>query len=371
MRQPLALLLFLASAITALDAREQWTQAEAAAWYARQPWMAGANYLPRSAINQLEMWQAETFDARMIDEEFGWAEGLGFNVMRVFLHDLLWQQDPQGFLARFEQVLAIADRHHLRIMPVFFDSCWQPAPRLGRQQDPRPFTHNSGWVQSPGAEVMKDPARVAALKDYVVGVVGRFRADQRIVLWDLYNELDNGGCPKPYRHLELPDIEKKEKALALATQTREWALSAEPSQPVSVCIWMNHTKPFDQLSPAERFQITSGDVITFHSYSNLDGTRAAVEALRRYGRPLLCSEYMARPTGSTFASIMPYFKAEKIAAINWGFVDGKSQTKFPWDSWDRTYTGDPDPWFHDVLRSDGTPYNAEEARLIRELTGGR
>ncbi len=356
-----ALALLCCLCLTTAHAREQWSVEQANAWYAKQPWMAGANYLPRSAINQLEMFQAETFDAKMIDEEFGWAESLGYNVMRVYLHDLLWEQDAKGFLARLDQVLAIADKHGIRLVLTIFDSCWLPAPKLGKQPDPKPHVHNSGWVQSPGLAILGDPARWEALKPYVIGVVGRFKDDPRVMMWDVFNEFDNG------RPKELPD--KPEKALGLAKLARAWALSADPLQPVTTCIWMNHTKPLDQLAPWERFQIEGSDVINFHIYSNINDTRKAVEALKKFGRPLICTEYMARPTGSTFKDVLPFFKAEKIAAINWGFVDGKSQTKFPWDSSSKTYPDEPEPWFHDVLRRDGTPYRADEVELIRKLTG--
>ena len=359
--------LFLATA--ALNAREQWTPQQANEWYAKQPWMAGANYLPRSAINQLEMFQADTFDATMIDQEFGWAEGLGFNVMRVYLHDLLWQQDSAGFIKRFDQVLAIADKHHIRIVATIFDSCWHPFPKLGKQPAPKPSTHNSGWVQSPGLEILKDETKWDALKPYVVGVVGHFKDDKRILMWDLYNEFDNMYGPTPYKLLEIPD--KKERSLKLAKLVMGWARACDPAQPLTTCIWENHTAPLDRMAPSQRFAIAESDVVNFHIYSSLDATRKAVEALKKYGRPLICTEYMARPTGSTFQDILPFFKAEKVAAINWGFVDGKSQTKFAWDSWDKPYPADPEVWFHDILRGDGTPYRADEVKLIRELTGAK
>jgi hypothetical protein len=352
---------------TALDAREQWTPHLANEWYAKQPWTVGANYLPRSAINQLEMFQADTFDAEMIDQEFGWAAGLGFNVMRIYLHDLLWSNDAAGFFTRFDEVLAIADKHRIRVVATLFDSCWHPFPKAGRQPAPRPSTHNSGWVQSPGLEILKDEARWAALEPYVVAVVTRYRNDPRIVMWDLYNELDNMYGPTPYKPLELPD--KKERSLKLAKLVMRWARTCDPSQPLTTSLWENHTAPLDRMAPWQRFQIEESDVINFHIYADLDATRRAVEALQKYGRPLICTEYMARPTGSTFHAILPYFKAQKVAAINWGFVDGKSQTKFAWDSWDKPYPADPALWFHDVLRGDGTPYRADEVELIKTLTG--
>ena len=132
------------------------------AWYAAQPWPVGANFLPSTAINELEMWQADTFDPVTIDRELGWAEGIGMNTMRVFLHNLLWEQDPKGFEQRIDTFLTIAARHHIRPVFVLFDSCWEPFPKLGPQHPPIPGVHNSGWVQAPGAAVLADPRSIRA-----------------------------------------------------------------------------------------------------------------------------------------------------------------------------------------------------------------
>ncbi len=134
-------------------------QAEAKQWSDQQPWLAGSNYVPADAINELEMWQAGTFDPATIDKEFGWAESLGFNTMRVFLHNLLWEQDPEGFKQRINQFLAIAATHHIRPLFVLFDSCWDPNPKLGAQHPPIPGVHNSGWVQAPGAARLSDTSQ--------------------------------------------------------------------------------------------------------------------------------------------------------------------------------------------------------------------
>ncbi|MFN7681119.1 MAG: 1,4-beta-xylanase, partial [Planctomyces sp.] len=108
------------------DAAGRWDRQRANEWQKGVPWLAGFNYLPSNAINQLEMFQAETFSPELIDREFGFAEQLGFNTARIFLHDLLWVQDSEGFLNRCEQVLSIAERHGIRVMFVLFDSCWHP-----------------------------------------------------------------------------------------------------------------------------------------------------------------------------------------------------------------------------------------------------
>src|SRR5271157_3746038 len=169
----------------------RWTEEQANLWYAQQPWLVGSNYIPRSAINELEMWQEATFDPAQIDQELGWAEAMGMNTMRVFLHDLLWQQDAAGFRRRLDQFLTIASQHHIRLLFVLFDSCWDPLPQLGPQHPPIPGVHNSGWVQSPGAKALADPGQYPRLKSYVVGVIGTFANDSRILAWDVWNEPGN------------------------------------------------------------------------------------------------------------------------------------------------------------------------------------
>ena len=114
------------------------------------------------------------------------------NTMRVFLHNLLWEQDPQGFQKRMDDFLTIAARHHIRPVFVLFDSCWEPFPKLGPQHPPIPGVHNSGWVQAPGAVVLAGSGQYPKLEQYVKGVVGAFANDKRILAWDLWNEPDNG-----------------------------------------------------------------------------------------------------------------------------------------------------------------------------------
>jgi hypothetical protein len=343
-----------------------WTLARANEWYSQQPWMVGSNFIPSTAINQLEMWQPETFDLPTIDRELGWAEALGMNTMRVFLHNLLWQQDSQGFLHRMDQFLEVAGKHHIRIMFVVFDSVWDPRPKLGKQRDPRPHVHNSGWVQAPGAELLKDESRWdAELKPYVTGVLTHFRNDHRILMWDLMNEPDNDSSQ--YKTTELPD--KGARALKLLREEWKWARAVNPSQPLTSGVWKGDYSSDATLSAMERFQLTNSDVITFHSYDPPEVTKRRIELLRRYDRPIVCTEYMARSLSSTFVSILPLLKREHVGAYNWGFVNGKSQTIYPWDSWEKAYPGEPVIWFHDIFRKDGTPYDAKETDLIRQMTG--
>jgi Cellulase (glycosyl hydrolase family 5) len=344
-----------------------WTKERARAWADSAGWLAGSNYAPSTADNQLEMWQAATFDPQTIDRELGYAESVGFNSMRVFLHNLLWQQDSTGFLNRLDQFLTIADRHHIRVMFVLFDAVWDPYPHLGRQRQPIPHLHNSAWVQSPGVEVLSDTSRYESLRGYVQGVVGRFRTDRRVVVWDVFNEPDNTNRPA---YVAYEPLDKAQRSLVLLRKAFAWARAVSPSQPLTAAPWKGDWLDSTKLSPLTAYMLDSSDVITFHTYDDSAKVEQLVDALERYGRPLIATEYMARPRGSTFAAILPIFARRHVGAYNWGFVAGKTQTIYPWDSWYTEYTAEPPVWFHDIFRPDGTPYDSAEVSLIRSLTAG-
>jgi hypothetical protein len=357
-------LALLAPSRAAEQTPERWTREQAHAWREKTGWLVGCDFLPSTAINQLEMFQAASFDPATIDRELGWAQSLGFNSVRVYLQDLLWEQDSRGFLQRLDQFLGIAARHGIGVMFVLFDSCWDPFPKLGPQRAPKPHLHNSGWVQSPGAEILKDPARQAGLEQYVKGVVGRFRDDARVHAWDVWNEPDNVNRPA-YVNQEPPN--KVELVLPLLKQAFAWARQARPSQPLTSGVWIGTWPDPAKLSPTEQVQLSSSDVISFHNYNDLASLKEAVEHLARYGRPLLCTEYMSRGNGSFFDPNLGYLKARGVGAFNWGLVAGKSQTIYPWDSGTKTYDREPALWFHDIFRPDGTAYRHDEADYIREV----
>jgi hypothetical protein len=361
------LLVSLFAGICHAQERARWTEQQANSWYDRQPWLVGANFLPSTASNELEMWQAATFDEKTIDRELGWAEGIGMNTMRVFLHDLLWEQDAPGFQKRINIFLTIAARHHIRPVFVLFDSCWDPNPKLGPQLPPQPGIHNSRWVQSPGAAALTDAAQYPRLERYVKGVVGAFAKDNRILAWDVWNEPSNGGGGN-YDKGEPRN--KEELVRALLPQVFAWARSARPRQPLTSGVWEGDWSSLETMTPMSRVQVEQSDVISFHNYGPPAEYEKRVKNLKQFHRPLICTEYMARPVGSTFDAILPIAKAHHVAAINWGLVKGKMQTYLPWDSWQHPYVDhEPAVWFHDVFLPDGKPYRPQEAELIHQLTG--
>jgi hypothetical protein len=356
------------SAVSAQTPR--WSEQRATAWYAAQPWLVGSNYVPRSAINQLEMWQEATFNPVEIDRELGWAEALGMNTMRVFLHDLLWQQDSIGFKKRIDRFLVIAARHHIRPMFVIFDSVWDPSPHLGPQHPPIPGVHNSGWVQSPGARALADPAQYPRLQGYVQGLLRVYANDSRILAWDLWNE-PGAANTDSYGKDELRDKEARVKVLL--PLVFQWARAVNPSQPLTTGVCCVETNPDGKnLDELRQIQLRESDIITFHNYSWPEYFQRQVGWLKRQNRPVICTEYMARPVGSTFDALLPIAKQERVGMINWGFVAGKTQTYLPWDSWQHPYVLEqPAVWFHEVLRPDGSPYRQAEVDLIRQLTGAQ
>lgn len=346
-------------------AREIWTKEQAKDWYGKQEWIVGADFLPSTAINQLEMFQEASFDTSTINKELGWAEGIGMNTMRVYLHDLLWQQDSTGFLKRLDTFLSIADKHKIKPVFVLFDSCWDPFPKLGTQRAPKPGVHNSGWVQSPGYDALKDSTQYPRLERYVKGVVGKFADDDRLLAWDIWNEPDNTNNSS-YGKVELPN--KVDYVLPLMKKSFAWARTENPEQPLTAGIWAGDWTSYETLKPIEKASIDESDVISFHNYDSAQEFEKRIKQLQQYDRPMICTEYMSRGNGSFFEGSLPIAKKYNVGAINWGLVDGKSQTIYPWDSWKKTYTSEPPLWFHDIFRKDGTPYKQAEVDLIKNLT---
>ncbi len=358
----------VATSSSPAGAAERWTPERARQWYDAQPWLVGCNFTPSTAINQLEMWQADTFDPATIDRELGWAQSIGFNTVRIFLHDLPWVEDRAGFVKRVDQFLEICAKHEIRPMIVFFDGVWDPDPQSGPQHRPRVGVHNSGWVQSPGRVILRDPAKQDALKPFVTDILTRYAKDQRILAWDLFNEPDNDNG-NSYGPLELKN--KDEAAVRLVKLTFQWAREVNPDQPLTVCVWRGPAwnEP-DKLNQVHRAALELSDVISFHDYGKPAALETRIAELRKYDRPLICTEYLARGNGSTFEDNLPVLKKEKVAAYCWGLVDGKTQTKYPWSTWQSPIIGEPDPWHHEIFHQDGRPYRESETKLIKELTGG-
>lgn len=326
-----------------------WSKEKANDWYSKQPWLSGSDFQPSTAINQIEMWQADSFDSSTIDKELGWAQELGFTTMRVYLSSVVWKNDSEGFKKRMDQFLAISSKHGIRPVFVFFDDCWNEESSIGKQPSPRPGVHNSGWVQDPAVSLRKDTTKLfPVLEKYIKDILSTFKNDNRILLWDLYNEPGNS------KH--------GITSLPLLKNVFKWAREVNPSQPVSSGIW------YFECNELNVFQIQNSDVITYHNYQDEKTHQLWINFLKIYERPLICTEYMARRNDSKFQNIMPLLKRNNVAAINWGFVSGKTNTIFAWDE-PKPNEKEPKLWFHDIYRQDKTPFSQEEINVIKNLNG--
>lgn len=326
-----------------------WPAEKANTWYKKQGWLVGANFLPSTAINQLEMWQAETFDSLTIDKELGWASAIGMNVMRVYLHDLAWKADAAGFKKRIDTFLTIAAKHRIKILFTIFDDCWNPDAAIGKQPEPKPGIHNSGWVRSPNETVHNDSAQWSYLEQYVKDVLYTFKNDDRVLMWDLYNEPGNS----KYDLTSLP----------LLKQVFEWAWTVRPSQPLTCATWYNNKE-------LNEYQLSHSDVISIHNYNDAANLEKELQEKLKLGRPVICSEYMARTRNSKFQTHLPIFKKYNVGAINWGLVAGKSNTIYQWDT-PIPDGSEPKLWFHDIFRKDGSAYDPKEIEVIKTLIGKR
>lgn len=330
----------------------RWTEERIQQWYNNQPWLVGCNYIPVTAINQIEMWSKDTFDPKQIDKELAWAHDLGFNTLRVFLSSVVWKHDAKGLKKRINEFLNICQQHSIRPMFVFFDDCWNPESAYGKQPDPKPGVHNSGWVQDPSRSLYKDTLTLYPwLQSYVKDIIRTYANDDRILMWDLYNEPGNS------KH--------EESSLALLTNVFRWVRECSPSQPITAGVW-DYNSP--QKNVLNAFMLNHSDIISYHNYDNESRHKECIKFLKMLNRPLICTEYMARRNDSRFQTVLPLMKKEKTGAINWGFVAGKTNTIYAWD--EPIITGEePQLWFHDIYRPSGVPFNQEEVDCIKSLTG--
>jgi hypothetical protein len=339
-----------------------WTPQEANSWYAEQPWLIGTNFIPSTAISPVEMWQEMSYDPETIDRELGYANAIGMNTVRVFLHYLVWKEEGEQYLDRIDHFLGLAEKHDIGVMLVFFDDCWDPDPVYGVQKEPVPYMHNSGWVQCPGLEILTDTLQHDQLKPYVTEIMERFATDDRIIIWDLYNEPGNTNVVA-YGDPE----DKPEFSLVLLKKVFEWARKVDPAQPVTTGVWTGDWSDPDTLSPLNRFSLEHSDLISFHCYHDLEGFTDFYSPLERYSRPVICTEFMSRGSGGLFETILPFMKEHKIGGYNWGLVNGKTQTIYSWESWTRDVSDEAGFWHHDLLHKDGTPYQQSEIDLLLEL----
>jgi hypothetical protein len=340
----------LAAEPSSNDAPGRWTAAKAWAWYRKQPWIVGFNYVPSTAANTTEFWSGETFDENTIDRELGWGARLGFSSCRVFVQYLVWKHDSDGLRKRLNRFLSLAEKQGLSTTLVLFDDCAfgdppQTEPYLGKQREPIPGMIAPSWTPSPGLKAVTDQSAWPDLERYIKDVVGACGQDKRVLMWDLYNEPGNSGMGN--------------KSLPLVEAAFAWARAMNPSQPLTMSLWG---------APPEisQRQLELSDVISFHFYGNYSGMREQIARHKSHLRPVINTEWMARLQGSRWETDLPLFKQEAVGCYSWGLVNGRTQCQYPWGS--PKDAPEPQVWFHDLLRRDGSPKNPDEIAFIRRFT---
>ncbi len=322
----------------------KWTVERAAEWAKTAEWACGFNYVPSTAANTTEFWQADTFDETTIAREMAWASQIGFNSCRVFVQYLVWESDPDGLLNRMRRFLELATSSGISTMPTLFDDCAFSGkqPYLGIQDAPTPGVHNSGWTPSPGHERVADREAWPSLEKYVASVVGQLREDARVIAWDLYNEPGNSGMGA--------------SSDPLVEACFDWARAAEPTQPLTVGVWTPDLPALNALALRE------SDIVSFHNYGEPPALRAEIDELSKHGRPMMCTEWMRRPV-SLYRTHLPILKDGGVGCYAWGLVNGKTQTHFPWGSPEGA--SEPETWFHDILWTDGSEYDLDEVAFLK------
>ncbi len=347
----------------------QWPAERTRAWAEHRPWYCGCNFLPSTAVNFVEMWYGPSFDPETIERELGWAAEIGLNAVRTNLPFVVWRHDRDGLMARLERFLALADALGMTTVLCPFDDCGfgGEEPVFRPQPDPLPGVHNSRAVASPGRAMVMDRSGWPALEDYLSDVIGSFARDPRVLFWDLYNEPGNGMV---FSADGLADVSEELEAdsHALMLETFAWARAVAPEQPLTVGAWRNAPHGHGPLysSKIDQAALDLSDILSFHAYLPTQRTERIIEELRRSGRPVFCTEWMARAVTSRIADQLEVMRRHHVGCFHWGLVRGRTQTHLPWPE---PLLGDGErddaSWFHDLLEPDGRPHDPNEIALIR------
>ncbi|MBR3222995.1 MAG: cellulase family glycosylhydrolase [Kiritimatiellae bacterium] len=371
---------FLPFAAFAAPRTGPWTKEQAWKWYRAQPWMRGCNYMPASAANRVDQWQELGSEERFkeVERELALAESIGFNTLRIIIEEqgfAVWYAEHDGFMERFERYLQIMERHKMRAIVVLGNDCSRPKeiwsfPKTGPQ--PCDWGYHGGRKRSqhgsfPGAvgyTCMDDPGLRERFFAMCEEVMTKYRADQRIVFWDLWNEPGSGNRRKP-------------EHVALVRRIFDLAWKINPVHPLAADVWTGHYgMSHDDVNNPQVLAGAMSDIISYHCYDDYEAQVRLLSKLRRfYGRPLVNTEWLARIKHNDVFTAYPLYYVEGVGCTCWGFVAGKYQTYEPWEGmWNEIEKGseigksyDMTKWFHDLYRPSLRPYDPKEIELIKRF----
>ena len=350
----------------------RWSKERVWEWYNKQPWMRGCNFMGSDCANRIDQWQALGFEERIktADRELKLAAETGFNTIRIILEYIVWRDDHDAFMERLDRYLDTAYQYGIRAMIVFGNDCLVTKDnpysnlQLGVQKYDWGYHGGRKWSQhsdrdkanEPGYSLLDEPDQAVRIYEWVREIIEKYKNDDRVVFWDLYNEPGNSRRT----HITMPHLKK----------FFEIARDVNPMQPLTSAIW--HF-PSPKMPEVELFCLENSDVISYHSYGPYTQNIKFIQALKQHERPILCTEWLGRTFQNRVQEMFPLFFLEKIGCYCWGFVAGLYQTYEPWEAvWERYKNGtatdiDFTVWFHDLYRPSLRPYDPHETDLIKEF----
>jgi hypothetical protein len=348
-----------------------WTKDKAWDWYRQTPWLRGCNYMSCDCANRIDQWQELGFEKRLetADKELELAASIGYNSIRLILEFIVWEQEHDGFMERFDRYLTTAYKHGIRSLIVFGNDCMPPKDehyrplKLGKQS--YDWGYHGGRKHSQhqqhnqmGYHLLDEPELAEKHYEWVHEIMNKYKHDPRIVVWDLYNEAGNVNRDT----VTIPHVKK----------FFEIARDVNPDQPITSCLWKGLSRD-NKLPEVEQYILENSDIISYHNYGSYQNNIQIIKRLKEYGRPILNTEWLARMTHNTVQEMYPLFYLEKIGCYNWGLVAGLYQTYEPWNGlWQRYDAGkgenlDFTKWFHDLFRPNHRPYDPNEIDLIKKF----
>lgn len=344
----------------------KWSNERAWAWYNALPWLRGFNYVPSNAINRRDQWQEYGFIEKMevTRRELTMARDVGFNAIRSIIPFDVWYYDHDGFMERLDEFLALTGELGYRVMIGFISDGERPLkdppfgpvePDWGYHGGNRPNKENVPRGEA-YPSLVDEPGMDDKFCEYVREIITKYARDERVLLWNIWNEPGNSN--------------RAEKTMPVMLKAFEAARECLADQPLAADVWRVKRDLAQELPEIERVALELSDVISFHDYGCYDHSVMVLEYLKQFDRPLLLTEWLNRISGNAIDSHLPLYYLERVAVFNWGLVAGKAQYYEPWNGiWDSIAREgaagrDVRLWQHDLFRPSLHPYDpAEIAKL--------
>ena len=352
---------------------EKWSKEKAWEWYNSRPWIRGFNGYPSNCVNRVAFWQSYNHEnvAKQIEYEFELAKKTGFNAVRTIIMLEIWLYEHDSFMKNLEEYITLAHKYDIGVMLVFGNDCNVPKEfysfRLGEQNVDCGYhsgikrgQHSATHVTH-GYQLNDEPEYFDKFCDMVSEIAEKYAHDERIEIWDVWNEVGNSM--------------RGMMSAALMKKTFEIIRSFNPIQPLTADCW-TYDADLQPYAEEQLLALDLSDVITFHYYGSYPNMVRIIKNLKeRYDRPLINNEWLNRIEHNNVDEIFPLFYLEKVGSYHWGLIQGYSQTYEPWGCYmkeiaDPDYHGDKDftKLQHDLYRFNGLPYIAKEIKLIKEFS---